>query len=639
MDTVDRGAVTVGYVIAERYEVVAHLGAGAMGTVLRVVDHELRRKELALKMLNPHLIHNPRSLTRFRNEVILARDLVHENIVRLFEFGNTARGQSFLTMEYVEGANLRSIIENNREQLNFEEVVRILLGICDGVAHAHSKGILHRDLKPDNVMISAKGEVKVADFGIARRLESEQDLTKTGESVGTIYYMAPEQIRGEPPDTRSDLYSIGIIGYELMTGVRPFVDENYFMLLQRLLNEPTPPFARGRSDIPLWFQDAIQCATAKRKNDRFATVADFARFVSKRMEEERAGRRVSYLVARTSKKLLRQCYRTSFWLSLLLLSLIPIARVSKNIGIAFSYPVLWMERETGLPLAGVTGLLLPDWGPITLDVASLRKQASFHHDERARAFRLLLSLGVRPQSDSPVSSAEAATRDDFCPSCSMIHLVTRTKGVEAIAMLARAGFAIDTPDLEGRAPLIVAIREQSESVARALIDSGAAIEVVDTDGKTALHMAIESWLRMRGLIARLLVAGANPERTDADGRSVLMYAVEHNAYEVATWLLARKASPNAPDRAGELPLTIVAAALYKSGATESERAAAQKMADLLLRGGANPFAPLADGGQAIDRFSEPDRTQLLERYEALRLNPEPILRTPLEPSELEGIHS
>ncbi len=633
MDTVERGAITVGYVIAERYEVVAHLGAGAMGTVLRVVDTELRRKDLALKMLNPHLVHNPRSLTRFRNEVILARDLVHENIVRLFEFGNTARGQSFITMEYVEGANLRSILEQERERLTFDEVVRILLGICEGVAHAHSKGILHRDLKPDNVLLSSKGEIKVADFGIARRLESEQDLTKTGESVGTIYYMPPEQIRGEAPDTRSDLYSIGVIGYELITGKRPFADENYFMLLQRLLNESTPPFAKGRSDIPLWFQDAIQCATAKRKQDRFTSVAEFAKFISKRMEEERAGRRLSYLAARAAKKAARQCYRTGVWVFLLALLVIPIARSSKSIGVPVCYPLLWLEREVGIPVDRITSLLLSEWGPISLDVASLRAQASRQHDERTPLVELLLSLGVRPESDTAASSQVPSLPTDLCPGCPFMHLVARAKGVAAVTAAARAGFSVNALDIDGRAPLIIAIRDQADAVGRALVDNGAVVEVSDSDGKSALHLAVFNWLRMRPLIARMLVAGANPNRTDANGRSVLMYAVERNGYEVASWLLARGAAPNDADRSGELPLTL-AAALMNNLPEGPERASRLKLVELLLRGGADPFMPLPDGQQAIDRFAASLRPQVLAIYERLKAAPDPIPRTPLELSEL-----
>lgn len=632
MDTGERSGITVGYLIADRYEVVAHLGAGAMGTVLRVVDTELRRKELALKMLNPHLVHNPRSLTRFRNEVILARDLVHQNIVRLFEFGNTARGQNFITMEFVEGASLRTVLEQQRERLTFDEVVRILLGICDGVAHAHSKGILHRDLKPDNVLISSKGEIKVADFGIARRLESEQDLTKTGESIGTIYYMAPEQIRGEPPDVRSDLYSIGVIGYELMTGKRPFADENYFLLLQRLLNEPTPPFAKGRADIPLWFQDAILCATAKRKQDRFASVAEFARFVSKRMEEERTGRRASYLIARTAKKLVRQSYRTGFWIVLLLFLLIPIARSSRAIGVPLCYPVLWVQRETGLPLTGLTKLLLGSRGPVSLDVQSLRKQVSAYNDEHASLLKLLLDLGVRPESDVAVRDDTLPTVDEMCPGCPMVHLATKTRGVELISLLSQAGFSVNALDIDGRTPLIVAIRDQAEAVARALVDSGAVLEVSDLDGRSALHLATVHWMKMRPLIARMLVAGANPNRTDANGRSVLMYSVERNAYEVTGWLLARGAAPNDSDKLGELPLTLVATAT----ATASEEARIQwlKMVELLLRGGADPFLSLPDGTQVIDRFSEPVRAQVVEIYERLRVHPQPIVRQPLEKSEL-----
>ncbi len=269
------GVVSPGTLIAGRYEVLSLLGSGGMGQVYRVVDRELHGETVALKLLHPQLSQDPSIFERFRNEVALARSLAHPNIVRTFDLGKAPEGYYYLTMEYVEGKSLKEFIEQSGA-LPVQKASQILLQILDAVSYAHEKGIIHRDLKPANVIYFESGEVKLVDFGTARLLKSKLELTPTGHIIGTPYYMSPEQIRGEEVDVRTDLYALGIIGYELAMGKRPFESDNYIAAAFKQLNEEFPSMSGGRRSVPAWYEAAVRKAAAKLKADRFLDAKEFS---------------------------------------------------------------------------------------------------------------------------------------------------------------------------------------------------------------------------------------------------------------------------------------------------------------------------------------------------------------------------
>ena len=225
--------VSPGDLIAGRYELHERLGAGGMGMVFRATDRELDGEVVAIKLLLPHLAQDENVFRRFRNEVLVARSLTHPNIVRTHDIGKTAQNYSYISMEFVDGVSLRdrlhaAVEENGRggkvlPPLAFEEALSFLYQIICGVSYAHGRGVIHRDLKPANVMISKTNEVKLADFGTARMVGADTRLTQTGQVIGTPDYMSPEQIRGEELDTSCDIYALGILAYELVSGKRPFV--------------------------------------------------------------------------------------------------------------------------------------------------------------------------------------------------------------------------------------------------------------------------------------------------------------------------------------------------------------------------------------------------------------------------------
>lgn len=270
--------VEPGALIAKRFEICDRLGAGGVGMVFRAIDHELDGEVVALKLLHPHLAQDENVFRRFRNEVLVARSLSHPNIVRTHDMGRAEAGFSYISMEYVDGQSLKDKLTSGDKPrgLPFEDAVAVLYQIISGVAYAHGKGVIHRDLKPANVMISSKGEVKLADFGTARIVGGDTSLTQTGQVIGTPDYMSPEQIRGEQLDHGCDIYSLGIVAYELVVGARPFVADSAVAVAFKHLNDPIPEFANAQNGIPLWYDQVVRKATAKRKEDRFSSAMEFA---------------------------------------------------------------------------------------------------------------------------------------------------------------------------------------------------------------------------------------------------------------------------------------------------------------------------------------------------------------------------
>ena len=205
-----------GSIIAGRYEVIQQIGSGGMGMVFKCHDLTLD-DTVALKLLLPHLASDQGIFKRFRNEVLVARNLTHNNIVRIHDITAGEEGRFCISMEFVDGVSLKDIIygipgheSETQISLSFEQRLLIFYQILCGVAYAHNKGVIHRDLKPANVLISAQGEVKIVDFGTARVVGTDTNLTMTGQMIGTPDYMAPEQIRGEQLSAACDIYALGI---------------------------------------------------------------------------------------------------------------------------------------------------------------------------------------------------------------------------------------------------------------------------------------------------------------------------------------------------------------------------------------------------------------------------------------------
>jgi len=210
--------LSTGSIIAGRYQIIEELGKGGMGSVYKVIDNELNEK-VALKLLKPEIAADEETIERFRNELKLTRKISHKNVCRMYHLGKIEDTQ-YITMEYVSGEDLKSLIKKIG-QLPVTKAVSIAQQVCEGLAEAHKLGIVHRDLKPQNIMIDEAGNARIMDFGIARSLKAK-GITEAGVMIGTPEYMSPEQVEGLETDHRSDLYSLGVILYEMVTGRVPF---------------------------------------------------------------------------------------------------------------------------------------------------------------------------------------------------------------------------------------------------------------------------------------------------------------------------------------------------------------------------------------------------------------------------------
>ena len=218
--------LSTGSTFAGRYQIIEELGKGGMGKVYKVFDQEVQAK-MALKLIKPEVSADKNTIDRFRNELKIARDISHKNICRMYDLGREA-GNYFITMEYVSGEDLKSFIRRSR-QLVVGTAIFIAKQVCEGLAEAHRVGVVHRDLKPGNIMIDKDGNAKIMDFGIARSI-SVKGITGAGVMIGTPEYMSPEQVEGKEVDARSDIYSLGIILYEMLTGQVPFEGDTPFTI-------------------------------------------------------------------------------------------------------------------------------------------------------------------------------------------------------------------------------------------------------------------------------------------------------------------------------------------------------------------------------------------------------------------------
>jgi eukaryotic-like serine/threonine-protein kinase len=260
-------------VIAERYELEELVGTGGMSTVYRARDQLLERY-VALKVLHPHYADDEEYVERFRREARSVAQLSHPHIVTVIDRGEDD-GQQYIVFEYVDGENLKELIERTGP-LPTRRAVEFGLEIADALAFAHENGLIHRDVKPQNVLITPDGNAKVTDFGIARSLEVEHGMTQTGTVLGTSNYLSPEQASGKPTTPSTDVYSLGVVVYELLTGEVPFPGENFVAIAMKHINDLPPDLLEQRPDVPLRLAAAVDRAMEKDPERRFGTMDEFA---------------------------------------------------------------------------------------------------------------------------------------------------------------------------------------------------------------------------------------------------------------------------------------------------------------------------------------------------------------------------
>jgi eukaryotic-like serine/threonine-protein kinase len=273
----------VGQVIADRYHVVKKLGEGGMGQVY-LAEHVKMGRRSAIKVMNPSMVHDPDAVARFNREASNASRITHPNVCAIYDFGETPDGLIYLAMEFIEGEPLTDLIAREGA-LPLPRATAIFLQTADALQAAHDLGIVHRDLKPDNIMVSRRkgggDTVKVVDFGIAKAVggdQAGQKVTKTGLVVGTPEFMSPEQLSGDAVDGRSDLYSLALVFFRILSGKLPFESTSVQEVMIKRLTEAPTTLATARPDLrfPAGLQPVLDTALARTPSERYQTVAKFA---------------------------------------------------------------------------------------------------------------------------------------------------------------------------------------------------------------------------------------------------------------------------------------------------------------------------------------------------------------------------
>ena len=260
----------IGQIVKERYEILEILGEGGMAFVYKARDMQLERF-VAIKTLKPNYVNQETFVDRFKREAKTAANLNHPNIVQIFDWG--IEEEPYFVMEYIEGNTLTSIIAKNRT-ISLSDILFIGAQVSSGLHAAHQKGLVHRDIKPGNIMITPDGKVKVTDFGIVSLQNEESDITKTGSILGTASYISPEQAQGKPVSIESDLYSLGTVLYELIAGKAPFSGDSPISTATKHLTEKPEKPSMFRRDLPKGVESAILKLLEKATYDRFKSAED-----------------------------------------------------------------------------------------------------------------------------------------------------------------------------------------------------------------------------------------------------------------------------------------------------------------------------------------------------------------------------
>ncbi len=352
----------IGQIIKERYEILEVLGEGGMAFVYKAMDTQLERF-VAIKTLKPNYVNQETFVERFRREAKTAANLNHPNIVQIFDWG--IEEEPFFVMEYIEGNTLTSIIAKNRT-ISLSDVLFIGAQVASGLQAAHQKGLVHRDIKPGNIMITPDGKVKVTDFGIVSLQNEESDITKTGSILGTASYISPEQAQGKPVSIESDLYSLGTVLYELIAGKPPFSGESPISTATKHLTDKPEKLSNFRKDIPKGVENAVLKLLEKSTFDRFKSAEDLRAVLLQQRTSLQSEQTRENLVDLTSPKV-----KLRFTLPALLLSL----------GLVFG--TIWTLNQvfTNLPVDG--------GAPTLVEIPDLTGS------EQAQALEDLQSLGFK----------------------------------------------------------------------------------------------------------------------------------------------------------------------------------------------------------------------------------------------------
>lgn len=564
--------------IAGRYRVERLLGAGGMGWVVAARDSQLHSEVVALKLLYPHLFVGGTSVAALRNEVLISRRLTHANIVQTHRFDDTEDGTYFLSMELVDGISLGAAIRTRLAECR-AAAETLAPALIEAMSFAHRRGVIHCDLKPDNILLDASFAPKIADFGLARVFRDENRDTREQRLVGTPYYMAPEQFLQTPADFRTDIYSFGILMFELWAGRRPFEERSLFLLADRHLRSALPLEILTSEAAPQWLVRLVTRATAKDPGERYSS---FDEIHEELVREGICSSTLTDVVAEQPPvavapriKGLRP-RRVVGCVSLLFLLIgTALARTNGSVAWRIRAGFFWVDRNVGFdlePLRTILGVegdgndISPLWRLNPDLVSSLVMSGVDPNQYDAdgdtplhktlkpgpdavpyldfRQVRRLLAFGADPNARNAAGDTAS-------------HLAAKTGADWAMKLVLDAGGRTDLPNALGETPLALAVSARAYGSVEQLIRRGVSVNVTDTKGLTPLHRAAS--VVDSTLVRSLLQAGATVDSVDRRGWTPLraLTAVAdagRQPLEIAKLLLSAGADAERPDGEGVTPI-------------------------------------------------------------------------------------
>ena len=523
-----------GLLVDERYNCLGSLGVGATGHVVLAEDTKLGNQRVALKFLYPHLLLDEESYARYRSETFITMKLAHPHVLQTYGMGRHNDELCYVVMEHVDGQALDSLIKLG-ERPAFEEVVRIAYEICSGLQHAHMAGVVHRDVKPANILLTESGSVKVADFGLAQILRVDGKNKEYGRVLGTPYYMSPEQISSEHSDVRTDIYSFGILIFELATGELPFLANSFVALAEKHLHEPLPSACDLNPELPDWFDSFLARCCAKDRTERFNSMSEVSSYLEKhssrsfdaagaasvassdsilsRVRSSQQIRTQSRYILQRKGPLLQQLVLAALLFSLCFLG----PRISASWRRRYASKFLLVENRTGWNLKFVKR------------VFGVRLSLNDSH--------FLYSLGGKDYVWPLLEAGVSPNLYDEVGGRYPIHYWVNQHAPKYVEKLLEHGADPNVRDRDGQTPLVLAVDMGSLPIVLQLLEAGAEPNVQDALGVPPLHRAIQ-----RSMIVgtqTLLEYGADVNGRDSAGRTPAHYAALHGN-QVALRLLKRQ---------------------------------------------------------------------------------------------------
>ena len=666
---------SAGTLLAGRYRVEKYLGSGGMGWVLQAKDEALGDETLALKVLYPHLVEEARSFERFRSEILITRRLLHPNIVRTYSFVSLDVKSHLITMECVKGNVLSDIVAAGA--MPIKSCIEILFQIAHGLTYAHSLGVIHRDLKPDNILIDDSGDSKIVDFGISQIHSKQADQKQDLNPIGTPHYMSPEQFRGEVLDSASDVYSFGILAYEIACGQRPFDGRSLFALAEAHCHSPLPSVRFKRTEIPQWYEELIYACTEKSREKRTSSFDEICALLAPHLdlppeglkqvntgpveipdktrpavetssrhlpEEQRMINKILlkttifamladlfvYIVA--SDQGVREAALVIFlFLSLLLVSL----------KVRFKYRLFTMLGSIPLLLIVIvktnpatwkrTAALVIDTEISTgLDLSLLRSFLNVKIDPRDPqvAFSVVKPNSMKPRGDSREFDKYGLwiILNSFIPidivnkeGQHLLHYAAEIGQSDHVLKLIEKGIDPNVRDSQQRTPIHYAVEKNGNPrTALALLEIGVDFLAIDDAGRSPLWLALK---RGTGSVMEILLAkkGAIDQELIVEGRKVTPFHLLVRRYTLYYVIrgCAHLNNPNVIDYRGRT-------ALHEIVLTDFQHPERLEIAKLLLEKGVSPDIADKNGLSPMDYAAKREDVQmqaLLRQYSARVANP------------------